>query len=99
MLIEVIYALPSQQICLPLEVDEQCTIEQAIQASGILSRFPEIDLQSQKVGVFSKLKTLTDKLAPGDRIEIYRPLLIDPKEVRKKRAEQAKHDKDDDSNS
>jgi len=93
MLIDVIYALPDEQICLSLEVDETTHIEQAIQASGILQRCPEIDLKTMKVGVFSKIKPLNETLQPGDRIEIYRPLLIDPKEVRKKRAEKAKREK------
>ena len=84
--IEVAYATPSQQKIIPIEIATGSTIEQAIDRSGILSYFPEIDLTKQKVGIFSKLKKLTDIVVDGDRIEIYRPLTIDPKEARKKRA-------------
>ncbi|MBT5231898.1 MAG: RnfH family protein [Methylococcales bacterium] len=95
MLVEVMYALPEQQVCLSLEVDDDCTIEQAIHASGILSDFPEIDVSSTKVGVFSMpKKDLSEVLSPSDRVEIYRPLLIDPKEIRKIRAAKAKKDKE-----
>ena len=93
MLIEVMYALPDEQICLQVEVDEHSNIQQAIDASGILTQCPSIDLASMKVGIFSKIKKLTETLQPGDRIEVYRALLCDPKEVRKKRAEKAKRDK------
>jgi putative ubiquitin-RnfH superfamily antitoxin RatB of RatAB toxin-antitoxin module len=84
--VEVAYALPDRQIVLTLDVDANATIEAVIRASGILAKFPEIDLASNKVGVFGKLGTLKDTLHPGDRVEIYRPLIADPKEVRKKRA-------------
>ena len=93
MLIDVIYALPDEQICLEVEVDENTNIQQAIEASGILVQCPSIDLSRMKVGVFSKIKKLSDLLQAGDRIEVYRALLIDPKEVRKKRAEKAKREK------
>jgi putative ubiquitin-RnfH superfamily antitoxin RatB of RatAB toxin-antitoxin module len=84
--VEVAYALPDRQIVLTLDVDANATIEAVIRASGILAKFPEIDLATNKVGVFGKLGTLKDTLHPGDRVEIYRPLIADPKEVRKKRA-------------
>lgn len=84
--IEVAYAAPSQQKIIPIEIEAGSTIEQAIDRSGILEHFPDIDLTKQKVGIFSKLKKLTDIVVDGDRIEIYRPLTIDPKEARKKRA-------------
>jgi putative ubiquitin-RnfH superfamily antitoxin RatB of RatAB toxin-antitoxin module len=86
MAIEVAYATPAKQIIIALEVDQDCTIEQAILLSNIMDQFPEIDLQSQKVGVFSKIKKLSDSLKAGDRIEIYRPLIIDPKEARRAKA-------------
>jgi uncharacterized protein len=84
--VEVAYALPDKQVVLALDVDANATIEAVVRASGILAKFPEIDLATNKVGVFGKLGSLTDTLHPGDRVEIYRPLIADPKEVRKKRA-------------
>jgi len=84
--VEVAYALPDRQVILALDVAADASIEAVIRASGILAQFPEIDLASNKVGVFGKLGKLTDTLNPGDRVEIYRPLIADPKEVRKKRA-------------
>jgi hypothetical protein len=87
MRIEVAYALPDRQIIVPLEVEQGITISQAIERSGILDRFPEIDLTENKVGVFGKLGKLEDSLADGDRIEIYRKLVADPKQARRQRAE------------
>lgn len=84
--IEVIYALPEEQRLYQLEVDSSTTVEQAIELSGILKDYPMIDLQNSKVGIFSKVCKLSDPLHDLDRIEIYRPLLADPKEARKKRA-------------
>lgn len=86
MLVEVAYALPDRQVILQQAVAAGTTIESVIRASGILQQFPDIDLAHNKVGVFGKLAKLSDTLRPGDRIEIYRPLIADPKEVRKKRA-------------
>ena len=74
-----------QQTLLKLSVVEGITIEQAIQQSGILQQFPEIDLQKNPVGIFSKKAQLTDIVRAGDRIEIYRPLIIDPKQARRAR--------------
>ena len=90
MMVEVAYALPEQQVNLPVRVPSACTAEQAIRLSGILERFPEIDLAKTKVGVFSKLTKLDAALREKDRVEIYRPLIADPKEVRRKRAEEGK---------
>lgn len=84
--VEVAYALPERQEIIALEVETGCTIETVIDKSGILEIFPEIDLLRQKVGVFSKVRQLTDLVGEGDRIEIYRPLTIDPMEARRKRA-------------
>lgn len=83
--IEVAYADVNRQQMISLELDAGCTIETAIDRSGILLLFPDIDLHQQKIGVFSQPKKLTDLVFEGDRIEIYRPLTIDPKEARKKR--------------
>ena len=84
--VEVAYASPGQQKILTVQIQEGDTVEVAIKKSGILDLFPEINLQSQQVGVFSKTKQLTDFLSDGDRIEIYRALLIDPKEARRSKA-------------
>ena len=86
--VEVTHARPERQLILVVELDAGATLEQAIHASGMLEKFPEIDLGSNKVGVFGKLAKLDDKLHPGDRVEIYRPLIADPKEARRRRAEQ-----------
>jgi hypothetical protein len=88
--VEVAYALPHQQVVLPLRLAPGSTVAQAIDASGILARFPEIDLAQNKVGIFGKLTRLDSALRNHDRVEIYRPLVADPKEVRRKRAEDGK---------
>ncbi len=88
--IEVLYALPDVQSLIPVQVTEGATVEAAIRASGMLESFPEIDLATNKVGVFSKLVKLDEMVRDKDRVEIYRPLIADPKEVRRKRAEEGK---------
>lgn len=88
--IEVVYAKPGEQVLEQLQVPADRTVESVIRQSGILERFPEIDLKTNKVGVFGKAAALTAKLNDGDRIEIYRPLIADPKEARKKRAAEGK---------
>lgn len=88
--VEVAYAEPDHQVIIPLMVDEGTTIEQAIKLSGVLDTFPDIDLSVNKVGVFSKLGKLDQTLREKDRVEIYRKLIADPKEVRKQRAAQGK---------
>ncbi|HCA26330.1 MAG TPA: RnfH family protein [Betaproteobacteria bacterium] len=88
--IEVTYALPEQQTVLQLTAPSGTTLAQAIDLSGILAQFPEIDLGRHKVGIFSKLSKLDTVLRDRDRVEIYRPLIADPKEVRKQRAEEGK---------
>ncbi len=88
--VEVAYARPDEQLILRLEVPEGTTALQAIELSGIIRRFPEIDLDNLKLGIFGKLKKPNQVLAAGDRVEIYRPLIADPKEVRKQRAAQGK---------
>lgn len=86
MRVEVAYAKPDHQVILELDVEQGCTLEQAIKQSGVLEQFPEIDLSQNKVGVFGKLAKLNDTLREKDRVEIYRPLIADPKESRRKRA-------------
>lgn len=88
--IEVAYAKADSQRILIVQVEAGTTIETVIERSGILELFPEIDLQKQKVGIFSKIKKLTDHVKEGDRIEIYRSLVMDPKEARRKRAQKKK---------
>lgn len=83
--VEVAYATPSKQKMIALQVAVGSTIGSVIQKSGILPIFPEIDLAQQKVGVFGKVGELTDLVGEGDRIEIYRALVIDPMEARRKR--------------
>ena len=88
--VEVAYALPDEQLIVPINVTEGTTAEQAINASGILTKYPEIDLAINKIGVFGKLSKLDAPLRHLDRVEIYRPLIADPKEVRKQRAADGK---------
>ena len=88
--VEVAYATVDVQRVLTVRVRTGATLRDAIDVSGILREFPEIDLDQQKVGVFSKPAKLEQVLRSGDRVEIYRPLLANPKEVRKKRAAQKK---------
>ncbi len=88
--VEVAYALADKQVLIPLMLEEGCTAQQAIESSGILAQFPEIDLDKNRIGIFGKLSKLNVALREKDRVEIYRPLIADPKAVRKKRAEQGK---------
>lgn len=85
MRIEVAYAKPDEQLILDLDVEEGTTAETAIRASGILDHFPEIELEKATIGIFSKPCKFDQPLKPGDRVEIYRPLLADPKEARRRR--------------
>ncbi|MDD5580748.1 MAG: RnfH family protein [Methylobacter sp.] len=86
MVVEVAYARPEEQVIIVLKVPDGTTIETAIKASGLLSRFQEIDLSEAKVGIFGKVCKLDQIVRQGDRIEIYRPLVHDPKEARRQRA-------------
>jgi len=88
--IEVIYATPEQQVLIELTVKSGTTIEQAIQQSGVLAEHQDIDLSENKVGIFSQVKPLDYVLKENDRIEIYRPLIADPKAKRREKAEQNK---------
>ena len=88
--VEVIYALPREQVLLDVQVPQGSTVEEAIKLSGILQKYPAIDLATNKVGIFAKLSKLDVVVRDKDRIEIYRPLIADPKEVRRKRAEEGK---------
>ncbi|KQQ97130.1 hypothetical protein ASF77_03985 [Massilia sp. Leaf139] len=86
MAVVVSYATPRQEFLRALEVEEGTTIGQAIEASGVLTEFPEINLVTQPVGIYAKKKTLDTVLRARDRIEIYRALVADPKDSRRKRA-------------
>ena len=88
--IEVCYARDVHQERVMLQLSPESTVEQAIIASGVLVKYPEINLASNKVGIYAKLCKLDSGLREGDRVEIYRPLIADPKEVRKQRAAEGK---------
>ena len=88
--VEVIYPLAHKQEVFSLKVPVGTTVRQAIEASGILRKYPEIDLAKNKLGVFAKLTKPDVPLRDRDRVEIYRPLIADPKEVRKQRAAEGK---------
>ena len=88
--IEVAYARPDRQELLTLRLPEGATLGQALEASGLLQKYPEIDLEKGKFGIFSRLSKPDTVLRARDRVEIYRPLLADPKEVRRQRAAEGK---------
>jgi putative ubiquitin-RnfH superfamily antitoxin RatB of RatAB toxin-antitoxin module len=88
--VEVAYVGEQEQALLAVEADAGLTAREAIERSGILRRFPEIDLSTNKLGIFGKLAKPDQVLESGDRVEIYRPLIADPKEARKKRAAEGK---------
>ena len=90
MIVEVAYALADKQSLISLDVEEGSTLKEAIEASGILDEYKDIDLSTNRVGIFSKFSTLDTVLREKDRVEIYRSLLADPKKVRKERAAQGK---------
>jgi putative ubiquitin-RnfH superfamily antitoxin RatB of RatAB toxin-antitoxin module len=82
----VVYATPAEEFIHPMRVQPGATIGQAIEGSGVLARFPDINLVTQPVGIYGKKKTLDTVLRERDRIEIYRPLVADPKDSRRRRA-------------
>ncbi|MBI5436472.1 MAG: RnfH family protein [Nitrosomonadales bacterium] len=84
MKIGIAYASPKRQVWFDVEIPDGATIQDAINRSGILKQFPEIDLEKQKVGIYSKLSKLDAVLSDGDRVEIYRPITCDPKTVPRK---------------
>ena len=90
--IEVVFALPTTATCLSLEVQPGCTAEQAVIQSGIIEKCPEIDVNALTLGVWNRTVKANYELKDGDRIEIYRPLIADPKDARRKRAEKAKEE-------
>lgn len=88
--VEVVYALAETQERVSLSLPEGSTAIQAVEASGLLTKHPEIDLKKNKIGVYAKLAKADTVLRDRDRVEIYRPLIADPKEVRKQRAAEGK---------
>ena len=87
--VEVAYALPEKQYLQRVTLQEGATVEEAIRASGLLKLLTDIDLTKNKVGIYSRLAKLSDIVHDGDRVEIYRPLIADPKELRRQRAEKS----------
>ena len=87
--VEVVYVLPEKQYLQRVTLEEGSTVESAIRASGLLELRSDIDLAKNKVGIYSRPVKLADVLKDGDRVEIYRPLIADPKELRRQRAEKS----------
>ncbi len=88
--VELVYALKDRQKVIRMAIEEGCTLQAAIENSGLLAEFPEIDLGKNKLGIWNKLAKPDAVLRDHDRVEIYRPLIADPKEVRKQRAAEGK---------
>ena len=84
--VQVVYALAGAQEIVKVELEEGAPVEDAIHASGILARHPEIDLKTQRIGVWSRPVTLATGVRDRDRVEIYRALSADPKQARRRRA-------------
>ena len=88
--VEIVYALPDAQEIISLKLSQGATVKRAVEQSGMLEKYPEIDLTKNKLGIFAKLTKPDAILRDRDRVEIYRPLIADPKEVRKQRAAEGK---------
>ena len=88
--VELAYALPEEQTLLKLQVSKDSNIKEVILQSGILEMHPELDIDDMKVGIFGKLFKMDQVVRDRDRIEIYRPLIADPKEVRRRKAAEGK---------
>ena len=84
--VEVVYARPDAAYCIPVELPAGTSAAEAIRASGLLEQCPEIDLDVNRIGIFARLCEPGDRVSDGDRIEVYRPLQVDPKEARRRRA-------------
>ena len=84
--IEVAFATPERQMIISIKVKNGITVKEVIELSGILNEFHGISLDDHPVGIFGKITTLDHPLRDRDRVEIYRPLIADPKEIRRKRA-------------
>lgn len=90
MKVEVVYALPEKQTLLALQVPVGTTVIEAVRASGILDIYPDVDIANSKLGIFGRMARPDEVLQPGERVEIYRPLKADPKEVRRRLAAEGK---------
>jgi putative ubiquitin-RnfH superfamily antitoxin RatB of RatAB toxin-antitoxin module len=88
--VEVCYAMSNKQELVRVRLPLGATLQQGLDASGLLGKYPEIDVKKNKFGIWNKLSKLDAALRDKDRIEIYRPLIADPKEVRKQRAAEGK---------
>lgn len=88
--VEVVYAMAQKQVVRKVNVDAGTTLGAAIVQSGIMMDFPDLELENAKVGVYGKAVSMVTVIKEGDRIEIYRPLIADPKEVRRRRAAEGK---------
>ena len=88
--VEVCYAMSNKQELVRIRLPQGATLQQGLDASGLLGKYPEIDVKKNKFGIWNKLSKLDAALRDKDRIEIYRPLIADPKEVRKQRAAEGK---------
>ncbi len=88
--VQVVYALPQRQELVTVKLPEGASLQQAVEASGLMAKYPEIDLAKGKFGIFAKLSKVDTVVRDKDRVEIYRPLIADPKEVRKQRAAEGK---------
>ncbi len=89
--VEIVYSLPGQQFVVQVKVPEGAVVQEVIDRSGLLMAHPEIDVGGvNKVGIWNKLAKLDALVRDGDRVEVYRPLIADPKEVRRQRAEEGK---------
>lgn len=88
--VDVVYALPTQQKVISVSVHAGTTAIEVVRLSHMVSFFPEIDLETVKLGVFSNVVKHEHVVLPGQRVEIYRPLIADPKDVRRRRADKAK---------
>jgi putative ubiquitin-RnfH superfamily antitoxin RatB of RatAB toxin-antitoxin module len=88
--VEVVYARPERQEVASISMPAGSTVGQAIEASGLRAKYPEIDPAKNKLGIYAKLAKVDTALRDRDRVEIYRPLIADPKEVRKQRAAEGK---------
>jgi len=90
--VDVCYALPDAQTLIAVDLPAGATVREAIDASGIVARHPDIDLAKQKVGVYGKIRPLDAALVDHDRVEIYRPLIVDPKTARQRRVDKSRRD-------
>lgn len=85
----VAYSESGNQVWMTIEVPDDATVRAVIEKSGVLKMFPQIDLETRKVGIFGRLVKLDAGLKPGDRVEIYRPITCDPQEVKRRDGEES----------